>query len=387
MENEHQPDWDPNVELEGKDQRIEYDRMRQGCPVAHSDFFGWSLFRHEDVMRALLDHETFSNAVSQHLSVPNGMDPPEHTPFRKIIEPYFSPERMRVFEPVCGVLVKELLQDRLKSGIIEFIEELALPFAVRVQCAFLGWPKSLHDRLIAWVQRSQRATLARDRQALSAIAREFEEIVDGVIDERRGRNAAPDEDLTSSLMNERVHGRLLTNEELASILRNWTAGEIGTISAAVGIVAAHLAEDPGLQEKIRADRSLLLYAIDEILRIHGPLVTNRRVTKCPVEMGGKRIGAGERISINWVSANRDEKVFPEADKFRFGRDQSKNLLYGAGIHVCPGAPLASLEMRVFLEQLLLATRFISFSAKKVVPAVYPASGYSELHLEIAKSVN
>ena len=382
MENEHQPDWDPTSEESSKDQRAAFDKMRQKCPVGRSEYFGWTLFRHDDVMRALLDHETFSNAVSTHLSVPNGMDPPEHTVFRKIIESYFHDSRMKAFEPICRALMKRLLKERLKSGEIEFMREIALPFAVRVQCAFLGWPEELHARLTDWIHRSQEATLARDQSALSAVAREFENIIDDLIDRRRRNNASAEQDVTSSLMHERVYGRPLTNEELASILRNWTAGEIGTISASVGILAAHLAEDAQLQAKMRSDWTLLSYSIDEILRIYGPLVANRRITKCPANIGGKQIGAGEKISINWISANRDEKVFDDAHSFRFGRDPSKNLLYGAGIHVCPGAPLASLEMRVFMEELLSATREMSIAGERPKHAAYPASGFSRLPLMI-----
>lgn len=143
MTNEHQPDWDPKSEEALRDQRAAYDDMRGKCPIAHSDFMGWSLFRHEDVMRVLQDHETFSNAVSQHLSVPNGMDPPEHTEYRRIIEPYFSPEKMNAFEPVCREVARRAVQDLASRGEVEFMSSAALPFAVGVQCAFLGWPASL----------------------------------------------------------------------------------------------------------------------------------------------------------------------------------------------------------------------------------------------------
>ncbi len=379
MENEHEADWDPKSGCEN--QRAEYDRMREHCPVAYSELLGWSLFRHADVTRAVLDHKTFSNAVSQHLSVPNGMDPEEHTEYRKIIEPYFGPDRMKGFEPVCRDVVKRLLAERRREEETEFMSEIALPFAVRVQCAFLGWPEKLHSTLIAWVRENQQATLAQDRAKLSRLARDFEQIIDDLIDERR-TGAAAHRDATSSLMHEKVFGRPLSNEELASILRNWTAGEIGTISAAVGILAAYMAEHPVLQQKIRSDLSLLPYAIDEMLRIHGPLVSNRRVTKCPVEVGGKQIAAGERITINWMSANRDEKAFDDPQIFRFGRDQSKNLLYGAGIHVCPGAPLASLEMRLFMEELLSATSNIRPGAERPSHALYPSSGFSKLPLNL-----
>lgn len=379
MENEHPVDWDPSSEAARKNQEAVYDEMRQKCPVAHSKQWGWSLFRHADVMRVLLDHETFSNAASQHLSVPNGMDQPEHTPYRKIIEKYFSAERMTAFEPKCRAIASELISDLTKRGEVEFMTEVALPFAAAVQCAFLGWREELKPKLADWIRRNQDATLAQDRKALSEIAAEFELLIDELLEERRTGKAGGD--ITTELMEERVWGRPLSNEEVASILRNWTAGEIGTISAAVGILARFLAEHPALQEEIRAKRDSLNYAIDEILRIHGPLATNRRVTTKAVEIGGKKLGAGERISVNWISANRDEEVFEHADRFKFGRDQSKNLLYGAGVHVCPGAPLARLEMRVFLEELLDATKKIEVPAEETATyAQYPATGFATLPL-------
>jgi cytochrome P450 len=184
-------------------------------------------------------------------------------------------------------------------------------------------------------------------------------------------------------MHEQVWGRPLSNEEVASILRNWTAGEIGTISASAGILAQFLAANAELQATLRAGPGLLPEAIDEILRIHGPLVTNRRLARKDAQIGGKTIPAGERLTLNWVSANRDEAVFEAADEFRFGRDPSKNLLYGAGIHVCPGAPLARLELRVFMEEW-----FRSFEGFELDPerppglAMFPSSGFSTLCLRV-----
>src|SRR5690606_36563326 len=162
----------------------------------------------------------------------------------------------------------------------------------------------------------------------------------------------------------------------------WTAGEIGTISAAIGILVRFLADHSDLQRKLRADPSLLPYAIDEILRIHGPQVTNRRVTRCPVELGGKKLKEGERVTINWVSANRDEEVFEEAETFKFGRDVSKNLLYGAGIHVCPGAPLARLRMRLFMGRRRRESGEIRLDESRPEPAAYPASGFATVMVRI-----
>jgi cytochrome P450 len=132
---------------------------------------------------------------------------------------------------------------------------------------------------------------------------------------------------------------------------------------------------------LREQPSLLPGAIDEILRIHGPLVTNRRITTCPVEMGGRKMGAGERISLNWISANRDSDVFDSPDSFRLDRDPTENLLYGAGIHVCPGAPLARMELLTVMETLFRHTEWIEpVAGKPAINAVYPASGFSSLPL-------
>lgn len=381
MGKQHEPDWDPKTSEVQRDQQAAYDEMRRRCPVAYSDFMGWSLFRHEDVTRVILDHKTFSSAVSQHLSVPSGMDQPEHTVYRRIIEPYFSPDRMRAFEPVCRKIVVELVRDLPARRQVEFMAEVALPFAVQVQCAFLGWPPTLHNALLQWMDKNQAATLALDRKAMSEIAIEFESIIDDLLETRRKAGAGPESDLTAALMHEKVWGRPLSNEELASILRNWTAGEIGTISAAVGILAHYLAEHHDLELKLRAEPKLIGAAIEEILRIHGPLVSNRRVTTRPVEIGGRKIDAGERITLMWMSANRDESVFENPDSFRLDRDQQKNLLWGAGIHVCPGMPLAQLEMRVFMEELLARTNALEIIVeKKPTLAVYPASGFATLPL-------
>ncbi len=383
MNNQPQPDWNPKSREVLRDQRAAYDEMRRRCPVAYSEILGWSLFRHEDVTRVLHDHETFSNAVSQYLSVPNGMDPPEHTAYRRIIEPYFSPSRMEAFEPVCREIAAKLVRDLSTRGEVEFIADAALAFAVQVQCAFLGWPMTLHEALMRWTRKNHDATFAQDRKTMSEIALEFEGIIDDLLEARLQAGAIPEADLTAALMHEKVGGRTLSNEEVASILRNWTVGEIGTISAAVGILAEFVASHPDVQSQLRSQRELLPAAIGEILRLHGPLVANRRVTTRPVEIGGRMIGAGQRISINWISANRDENVFEDPDSFRLDRDPSKNLLWGAGIHVCPGAPLARLEMRVFMEELLSRAGEIELVPEKPATlAAYSSSGFSVLPLRI-----
>ncbi|HQR53995.1 MAG TPA: cytochrome P450 [Burkholderiales bacterium] len=383
MVEKREQDWDPRSEAVMRDQRAAYDAMRERCPAAFSDYLQWSVFRHEDVMRVLNDPATFSNATSRHLSVPNGMDPPEHTAYRSVIEPYFGPARMQAFEPACRTIAADLVQALLGREEVEAIADLGQSFAVRIQCAFLGWPADLHEPLRVWTRKNQEATLAQDRDAMNAVARELTGYVEELLRERRAQGAQAPDDITTSLLRLEVNGKPLRDEEIVSILRNWTVGEVGTISASVGILAHFLAQHPEQQRELRAQPALLPVAIDEILRLHGPLVANRRITTRPVEIGGRKLDAGERLSLIWVSANRDGRAFDAPDTFRLDRDPTQNLLYGAGIHVCPGAPLASLELRVLMEELLRRTQRIDpVAGKPPTLATYPASGFSELPLRI-----
>jgi cytochrome P450 len=352
--------------------------MRRRCPIAHSDYLGWSLFRHADVVRVLNDHDTFSNQVSRHVSVPNGMDPPLHTAFRALIEPYLSAAHVQAFEPACRAIAGQLVGALPRNGEADIMEALARPYAVITQGTYMGWPESVHQPLLDWVHRQQAATLAGDRAALAACAYAFDDGIRALLEARRSSGDAVPDDLTTQLMNETVDGRPITDEEVISILRNWTVGELGTMAASVGIVVQFLAERQDVQDMLRADPSRLVAAIDEILRIHAPLIANRRTVTQPVDIGGQALRQGDRLTILWASANRDEAVFGDPDEFRLDRDPALNLLYGAGIHVCPGAALARLELRVLIEVLLAREARIYPVEEGARQACYPASGYTML---------
>lgn len=383
MSTRPESDWDPRADAVLQDQITVYDQMRQRCPVAHSEYLHWSVFRHADVMQVLTDHETFSSAVSSHLSVPNGIDPPQHTEYRRIIDGYFTPERIAGFSSACSAIAASLVAKLPKGSEVELMADFAQAFALEMQSAFLGWPKTLHEPLRLWIRKNRQATLEGDRAAMADIAFEFDGYIKDMLGTRRKLGAVASPDVTTSLLNERVAGRLLTDDEIVSILRNWTVGELGTMASCVGIVAHYLASNPAVQQLLRNDLSILPAAIDEILRLQAPLIANRRITTKPVTLGGRDLAAGERLSLIWASANRDEAVFKDAATFRLDRDPSQNLLYGAGIHVCPGAPLARLELLAITQELLTQTTNIALVADKpAVNAVYPAGGFSVLPLRI-----
>jgi cytochrome P450 len=376
-------DWDPRAAQVLDDQIAAYDAMRQRCPVAHSDYLWWSLFRHADVLRVLEDEKSFSNAASNHLSIPNAMDPPEHTPYREIIDRYFEADAMSAFEPLCRNIAEALVRALPRNDSVELMEQFAQPFALRAQCAFMGWPDSLHEPLRHWIGRNHRATRAGDRSAMAQIAVEFDgHIKQQLVWRRDAGDKAPD-DVTSRLLREHIHGRPLSDEEIVSIVRNWTVGELGTIAASVGILVQYLAAHPALQIELRQRPDALPAAIDEILRLHPPLIANRRVSTCPVEIGGRQIAAGERLTLIWASANRDEAVFGDPDHFDPEANGRHNLLYGAGVHVCPGAPLARLELRLILQALLAGTQEI-LPAPGPPPerAQFPASGFATLPIRL-----
>jgi cytochrome P450 len=360
-----------------------YDAMRRRCPIAHSDYLQWSVFRHADVLRILHDPATFGNVVSSHASVPNGMDPPEHTRWRALIEPYFAPAQLAVFEPAARAIARELVDALPRSGEVEWMDAFAHECAVRLLCAYMGWPASLHAPLREWARHNQAATLAGDREAMGRIAFEF----DGHIRAQLARCRAmqpPGDDLTSRLARERMDGQPVPDDAIVSILRNWTVGELTTLSASLGILAQYLAVRSSLQQQLRDDPSLLPAAIDEILRIHPPLISNRRMVKQPTEVAGTGLVPGDRVTLMWASANRDEAVFGDPDKFRLDRDPQQNLLYGAGLHVCPGAQLSRLQLRIVMATLLAATRETAPGDGEAVKARYPGSGFSRLPLRIEK---
>ena len=360
-----------------------YDKIRRACPVRHDSHLHWTLFKHADVLAVVNDHDTFSSVVSKHVSVPNGMDPPEHTVYRQLIDPYFNEERMAAFEQSCQKIADTLVQNAPKNTEFDLIEQFARVYAVQVQCAFLGWPESLQEPLTQWVRKNHRATLAQDRPAMTGIALEFDGFIRELLNTRRAAGEGAPDDLTTALMQETVDGQVLADEIIVSILRNWTVGELGTIAACVGIVVKYLADHPELQQKLREQPELLDDSIDEILRIHPPLISNRRVTIKEVSLGGETIGAKQRLTILWASANRDEAVFGDPDEFCPERNGEHNLLYGAGIHYCPGAPLARLVLRLVIGALLRDTQgFLLSPNHEAVHAKYPAGGFDLLPITL-----
>ncbi|TVT75890.1 MAG: cytochrome P450 [Denitromonas halophila] len=370
---DHMPD---DLSAAGRDLRAYTDELRPKHPVVRNVADEWVLLRHADVAAAALDHERFSSAVSRYLQVPNGLDGDEHARYREVIERYLTHDALVPFVPVFKRVAAQLVVDLPRGVVLDAVSDIGAVFAVRAQCEWLGWPAELEPRLLTWMQENHAATRSGDRAWTSDVAEQFDEIIRSVIQPRRAAQVDAPDDVTTRLCRETVDGRLLTETELVSILRNWTGGDLGSIALCVGVIVAQIAQQPGLAERLRTASDTEVEAtIDEMLRIDDPFVSNRRVTTCPVRIGGVEIPSGARVKLNWTSANRDETVFGN-NRFDPQRNAASNLVYGIGKHVCPGRLLATWELRIALQALLASVHRIELAPDQPPEReVAPVGGY------------
>lgn len=370
-------DWNPLSDATLKDQRKSFDQMRERCPVAHSEVLGWSVFRHQDVEALLLDPATFING-SKFPAIPNGLNPPEHDAWYRALAVFFDKEPMARLEPRFRSLARQLLESQNAGVEADFVQDLIWPFVFKSLCALLGWPAEQWQTLAIWVKDSQKLALNADAVDGKALAGSFAALVQANLDSHRATPTAGNS-ATAMLLQTAVHGEQLSDETITTILRNWVAGH-GTTADALGIVLMHVAQDADLQNHLRRTPALVPAAIEEILRMDGPLVANRRMTTREVELQGRTIPKDASLSLMWIAADRDPLAFKDASGFNLNRDNSASLVWGKGIHVCMGAPLARLEIQVALEELLARTASIELVGAEPVRKVYPGNGLAALHL-------
>lgn len=358
------PVFDPT----GLEPRSATDEQRASGPLARTPEGTWVVLGHAEAMEVAGDHDSYSSAVSRFLQVPNGLDGVEHTAIRAATDHFFGPEEMAAFEPVlrdvARDLVEELTADVGPAGTeVDAVAAIGAVFAVRAQTAWLGWPAELEPQLLQWMVDNHEASRSRDLARTAEVAERFDTLIRSVIRPRRAAGAHAPDDVTNRLIHQRVElpdpevpdstERSLRDEEIVSILRNWTGGDLGSIALCVGVLLTAMSTRPQLAERLRHGTYEEAVAIvDELLRIDSPFVSNRRVTTCPVTLAGQEIAQGERLLIHWTSANRDERTFPSPDEFDPAANTPHNLVYGTGKHVCPGRPLATLELVVALQELL-----------------------------------
>ncbi|GAA4892432.1 cytochrome P450 [Tessaracoccus lubricantis] len=335
---------------------------------------------HAEALAVVQDPETFSSKVSRFLQVPNGLDGEEHAAFRRALDPYFSDERMAALEgPVRQVARRAVAQVPMGEP-FEVVEGLGVQFAVDAMLVWLGWSQDLRQELIDWVGENANATRSGDLERTTEVAQWFDDIIGRVVDPRAAHFSDPARDVTDELIRQEVDGRQLTRPEIISILRNWTGGDLGSLALCAGVVLHQIAASPAVESDVRArraDPAALGAAIDELLRIDDPFVSNRRVATRDGNVGGCPVAHGQRLVVDWTEANRDPARFPNPDRYEPEANAGGNLVYGAGPHVCPGRPLATLELRILLEEVLDATQDLALPADQPgVRAERPLGGWS-----------
>jgi cytochrome P450 len=377
MTNPPPQDWAPLSSATLVNQQSVFDEMRERCPVAHSDAMGWSVFRHADVLAVSLDTDSFIN-VSRFPAIPNGLNPPEHAAWYRALEVIFDKAAIASLEPRLRSLARTLLESRTSGVEADFVRALIRPFVFQSLCALLGWPEEQWEPLAVWVQDNQENALHSDGIAGKALADSFAALVHANLDAQRAARG-PDSSATAALLRTAVNGELLSDEQITTILRNWVAGH-GTTADAMGIVLMHVARNKNLQDQLRRTPALVPVAIEELLRLDGPLVANRRTTTRQLVLQGRTIPTDASLSLMWMAANRDPIAFENASDFNLGRNNSASLVWGKGIHVCMGAPLARLEIRLALEELLARTTSIELVDTAPERKVYPVNGLVALRL-------
>jgi cytochrome P450 len=285
-----------------------------------------------------------------------GTDPPRHRLLRDLVSRAFTPRAIAQLEPHIAELTEGMLAAVLPMGRMDLIADLAYPLPVTVIAEMLGVPTSDRPTFERWAHALLSGTTEIPTDPNAPIFKERMRLLEEMNDYFRQfvaqRRAAPADDLVSRLVAAEVEGQRLSDPEvLAFCTLLLVAGHITTTNLLGNGVLALLAHRDQLA-RLQGDPALVPSGVEEMLRYDGPVQAIPRFTLVDAEVGGQRIPAGQRILAWNASANRDETVFPEPDRFDVAREPNHHLAFGAGIHFCLGAPLARLEARVALSILL-----------------------------------
>ena len=344
-----------------------YADLRARCPVAYSSAWGgfWALTRYEDVAAAAADYSTFTTSVQNVVPKlaftgrrpPLHLDPPEHSLYRRVINPLLTPERVQKLEPIVRRLTVEILAPLLARGEGDICSDFGSRLPIAVFAEWMNLPQeqveTLRETARAFaiaVQRFDGDMVKKTSYAMYGMAREL-------IALRKQVPLSAEEDITSALLSVRVDGEGLPDDMIVGAVRQILVVGIIAPSVLIGSICIHLSRFPELQSQLREHPELMPAAIEEFLRLYTPYRGFARTPTRDIELRGVEIKKDEPIALVYAAANRDERAFPQADQFILDRPNIKDhLAFGRGPHNCPGAWLARLELRVAFEEILARTR-------------------------------
>jgi cytochrome P450 len=329
--------------------------MRAKCPVQHSENYGgfWALTRYADVEAATRDTANFSSQTvtipfvgNPRPFIPIENDPPEHQKYRGLINVVFRPRRISEMEAQIRDYTNSLIQNFIRQGRADLANDLVFPLTSRVITWFLGIPDEDVQRFSGWALAL--VTVGNPEEEL-ALQLEIRDYYLKLIDPRR---ETPGDDLASHLLASTLDGRPVRDDEILDIYLTLTGAGGDTTASAGNNIFRLLDAHPDVRERLRTEPEILPTAIEEFLRYITPVYGFGRTATSDTDVAGTEIHKGERIWLSWLSANHDETEFPQPDQLILDRSPNRHLAFSAGVHRCPGAPLARLQLRVLIEEVL-----------------------------------
>lgn len=381
-------DFDPTTPECVRDPHAMYRQLRAECPVAHSDAYGgfWTLARWADIERVVTTPEDFSSQYG--IIVPRNpasgrrppmhYDPPEHTAFRKAINPAFRKDRLARLEPGLRAAATELVAEVVEVGDCDAFIDLASPLCARSVMALLNVPEHLAEPLAVHGASFEHAQFRFDAETVEAENLILYDLARQLVAHRHAHPLDPDEDILSGLLAGAVDGEPIDDELAAGSFRQILIAGHGAPALVMASAIAHLAGDPELQDRLRAEPALIPDAVEEMLRLYTPNQGFARTTMREVTFGDRTIPKGDVLTIPYTSANRDEAVFDRPDDVVLDRTE-RHVAFGFGVHVCPGSHIGRVQTRMVIEELLAASTGFEVTAE---PTYAPFPVYGPMHLPL-----
>lgn len=338
-------------------------RLRREAPVARDERFGfWALTRHADVHDVSRDNRVFvsgygvnhAHFVPEPLEVPGSLlscDPPTHTRYRKILWEAFTPTKIRALEPRIRERAVALLDAVDPGSVVEMVSAVSVPYPLIVLADLMGLPADDWREYCDWMDAAVRTNNPDASDADRQVVDDMRVFLLEQVAEREGSDAPGVITMVANHRND-DGSPLSVRERLMFLLQLFIAGNETTRNTITGGLVG-LAAEPGQWDALRADRSLVDSAVEEMLRWSTAVTHFFRTAVVDTEIGGVAVAAGDKVFMSYTSANRDEAVFgPTADRFDVARSPNPQISFGFGAHFCLGAALARLEVRVLLEEML-----------------------------------
>ena len=339
-----------------------YRQLREGCPVARSNFAGSPavyLSRYDDVLWALRHPEIFSSDVDalsigqEQPLIPLQVDPPEHTRYRRLLNPEFVPRKIAELEGDVRVLVNGIIDTFAERGHCDFHDEFATPLPSTIFLRLMGLPQADLPMFLQWRDDVVRPDVApNDLEGAERVRAAASHAINGYFERSiEQRRRTPDDGLLSRLLQSEIDGERLTQTELLGISHLMLLGGLDTVTATLDCMVAYLARHPDQRRRLVEMPSMMSPAIEELLRRESPVMVVLRILTRDVTIGDTELVAGDHVTLLIGAANGDGSEFGDGDDVDIGRDPNRHLAFGAGNHLCLGAHLARLELCVALEEL------------------------------------